>query len=77
MALGAEHGQVSGTESIRTNIYTTTLSEASFSSTYTASPQVLVETLNSMQSPTSKQTATAMGSHPEPLVTPLTTTCHL
>lgn len=51
MALGAEHGQASDTESIRTNIYTTTLSEVSFSSTYTPSPQVLVETQNSMQSP--------------------------
>lgn len=61
-ASGAGHGQASDTGSIRTNIYTTTLNEVSFSSTYTPSPQVVVETQNSMQSPTSKQIATAMGS---------------
>lgn len=63
VASGAGHGQAWDTGSIRTNIYTTTLSEVSFSSTYTPSPQVLVDTYNSTQSPTSKQIATAIGSH--------------
>lgn len=60
VVLGAEHGQASDTESIGTNIYTATLNEVSFFSTYTPSPQVLIETQNSMQSPTSKQTAVAV-----------------
>lgn len=56
------------TQNLLRQIYTTTLNEISLLPSYTPSPQVLVETQNSMQSPISKQIALAMGSNTEPLV---------
>lgn len=68
-ALGAEHEQASDTGSIRTNTNKTTFNEISLLPSYTPSPQVLVETQNSMKNPTSKQIVLAMDSKREPLVT--------
>lgn len=58
-ASGAEHAQALDTGSTRTSIRATALREAGFPPACAPSPRVLAETQNSMQSPTSKQTAMA------------------
>lgn len=58
-ASGAERAQALDTGPTRTSIRATALREAGFPPTCAPSPRVLAETQNSMQSPTSKQTAMA------------------